>query len=70
MGMSEIRAAHDKTLVLIYAKNFFTERAVCKRRMVGKKIPPEWLKMRSALPKAFQNFKKRLLVVCNKETNS
>jgi hypothetical protein len=34
-----------------------------------KKIPPEWLKMRSALPQAFQNFKKRLLVDCYKETN-
>jgi len=32
--MSEISAAHDKILLLLYAKNF-TEGAVCKRRMVG-----------------------------------
>jgi hypothetical protein len=33
--MREIRVAHDKTLVLLYAKNLFTERTVCKSRMVG-----------------------------------
>ena len=37
---SEIRAARDNTLVLLYAKNFFTERAVCKRRMVGEENSP------------------------------
>ena len=35
LGMNEICAAHDKTLSLLYAKNFFTERVICKRRMVG-----------------------------------